>query len=65
MVHSKQYVVDVSSTKAEYIAVSNGGKDRLNIYHFLKELMQVITTISTHMVNQGAMYTASNLVTNK
>lgn len=36
----------------------------LNINYFLKEFKQIITSISIHMNNKGAMYIASHLATN-
>jgi len=60
-----QSVVAASSTEAEYIAVLDACKDGLNMFHFMNEFVQVNIPIHTFMDNQGAMYMASNQVTNK
>lgn len=52
----EQHVVIVSSIEADYSVVDDACKDSLNIYHFLSEFIQLITPISTHMDNQGAMW---------
>eukprot|EP00241_Pyramimonas_parkeae_P008205 CAMPEP_0114270248 /NCGR_PEP_ID=MMETSP0058-20121206/27125_1 /TAXON_ID=36894 /ORGANISM="Pyramimonas parkeae, CCMP726" /LENGTH=170 /DNA_ID=CAMNT_0001388949 /DNA_START=1089 /DNA_END=1599 /DNA_ORIENTATION=+ len=61
----KQPIVATSSTEAEYVAVSDACKDGLSLYYFLGEFVQVLTPITIYMDNQGAMFMASNLVTNK
>jgi len=61
----KQPIVPASSTEAEYVVLSDAWKDGLSLYYFLGEFLQVLKPITIYMDNQGAMFMASNLVTNK
>lgn len=61
----KQPVAAYSSPEIVYIDVLDACKEGLNIYHFLNECMHVIVPIPSCMDNKGAMYMASNVVTNK
>jgi len=61
----KQPIVAASSTDAEYVAESGAYKDGLSLYYFLGEFVLMLTPTTIYMDNQGAMFMASNLVTNK
>jgi hypothetical protein len=61
----KQATVATSSTEAEYMAMSDSGKEGMYIRNLMSEFAPVATPMIIHYDNQGAGYLSENPVNNR
>ena len=61
---SRQKTVALSSTEAEYMAMSDGVREGLYVFNFLSEMFEVAEPMKRKYDNQGAGYLALNEINN-
>ena len=61
----KQSTVALSSTEAEYMALSDAVREILYVYQLMKDLLVLTLPVVVHVDNQGAAFIAEKEVNNK